>query len=136
LDDIDPLVAALSSDPNDPNSAYAQAFPGLSASMVYHGNCNCDPNGLVDFDDVDAFVLRLTDPSAYYAAFPGCELCPGQDNLGQSLPNDPASIAALFRTYVAPQRLPGFIAHAREFVRHHADTPRGQYWAAVLGHLQ
>jgi hypothetical protein len=136
FEDIDPLVAALSSDPNDPNSPYALAFPGLSGSMIYHGNCDCDPNNTVDFDDVDAFVLRLLDPNAYYAAYPGCEQCTGQDDMGQSQPNDPASIAAMFRTYVAPQRLAGFIAHAREFVRRHADTPRGRYWAAVLRELE
>ncbi len=131
FDDINPFVVALSG-----QAEYAAAYPGLSGAWQYHGDCNCDPNGLVDFDDVDAFILRLTDPNGYYAAFPGCELCPGQDNLGQSLPNDPASIAALFRTYVAPERLAGFAARVREFVQHHADTPRGRYWAAVLQRLE
>ncbi len=129
FDDINPFVVALSG-----QAEYEAAFPGLGGSWQYHADCNCDSN--VDFDDIDAFVLRLTDADGYYVAYPGCELCEGQDNLGQSLPNDPASIARLFRTYVAPERLPGFIAHAREFVRHHAGTPRGQYWAAVLRHLE
>jgi len=35
------------------------------------GDLNCD--GRVDFDDIEPFVLALTDPAAYAAAYPGCD---------------------------------------------------------------
>lgn len=39
------------------------------------GDMNCD--GLVDFDDINAFVLALSDPGAYYAAYPTCNILNG-----------------------------------------------------------
>jgi hypothetical protein len=36
------------------------------------GDLNCDE--LVDFDDINPFVLALSDPVAYEAAFPTCYL--------------------------------------------------------------
>ena len=36
------------------------------------GDANCD--GVLDFDDINPFVLALSDPSAYQAAYPGCPL--------------------------------------------------------------
>ena len=36
------------------------------------GDMNCD--GAVDFFDIDAFVLALTDPAGYEAAYPDCDL--------------------------------------------------------------
>ncbi len=36
------------------------------------GDLNCD--GLVNFDDLDAFVLALSDPSAYATMFPNCDM--------------------------------------------------------------
>jgi subtilisin family serine protease len=35
-----------------------------------HGDLNCD--GIVDFDDINAFVLALSGQEAYQAAFPNC----------------------------------------------------------------
>ncbi len=37
-----------------------------------HGDLNCD--GRIDFDDVNPFVLALSDPAAYTAAYPDCPL--------------------------------------------------------------
>ena len=34
------------------------------------GDCNCD--GAINVFDIDAFVLALTDPAAYYATYPNC----------------------------------------------------------------
>ncbi len=36
------------------------------------GDLNCD--GVVNFSDINPFVLALTDPAGYAAAFPGCNL--------------------------------------------------------------
>jgi len=36
------------------------------------GALNCD--GLVDFRDINPFVMALTNPAAYEAAYPGCPL--------------------------------------------------------------
>jgi hypothetical protein len=41
-------------------------------SAPAYGDLNCD--GVVNFDDVDPFVQALTDPAAYQAAYPGCEI--------------------------------------------------------------
>jgi hypothetical protein len=35
-----------------------------------YGDLNCD--GAVDFDDIDPFILALSDPAGYQAAYPGC----------------------------------------------------------------
>ncbi len=40
--------------------------------LMIPGDLNCD--GGVDFDDINPFVLALTDPSAYAAAFPDCHV--------------------------------------------------------------
>ena len=36
------------------------------------GDLNCDGN--VDFFDIDAFVLAITDPAGYEAAYPDCDI--------------------------------------------------------------
>ena len=36
------------------------------------GDLNCD--GLIDFFDIDPFVLAVTDPAAYEAAYPDCDI--------------------------------------------------------------
>jgi hypothetical protein len=39
----------------------------------YHaGDVNCD--GVVDFDDINAFILALSDPATYHVAFPDCNI--------------------------------------------------------------
>ncbi len=47
------------------------------------GDLNCD--GVVDFFDIDPFVLAVTDPAAYMAAFPDCDImnadCNGDDEV-------------------------------------------------------
>ncbi len=47
------------------------------------GDLNCD--GSVDFFDIDAFVLAVTDPPGYAAAYPDCDLmladCNGDDSV-------------------------------------------------------
>lgn len=42
------------------------------------GDLNCD--GQVNNFDIDSFVLALTDPSGYAAAFPGCDILNGDIN--------------------------------------------------------
>jgi hypothetical protein len=36
-----------------------------------YGDLNCD--GAINFDDIDPFVLALTDPAGYHAAYPNCD---------------------------------------------------------------
>lgn len=45
---------------------------------VRKGDVNCD--GFVDFGDINPFVLLLTNPSAWQAAYPGCPLLNGDIN--------------------------------------------------------
>jgi murein tripeptide amidase MpaA len=42
------------------------------------GDLNCD--GLVDFDDINPFVLAVSDPAAYLAAYPTCNILNGDCN--------------------------------------------------------
>jgi len=42
------------------------------------GDLNCD--GLVDFGDINPFVLALTNPAGYAAAFPNCNIKNGDIN--------------------------------------------------------
>ena len=39
------------------------------------GDLNCD--GVIDFDDINPFVLALSDPVAYQAAYPNCDILNG-----------------------------------------------------------
>jgi hypothetical protein len=48
--------------------------PNEIAQLALHfllGDMNCD--GVVDFDDINPFVLALSNPSAYSAAYPNCD---------------------------------------------------------------
>ncbi len=80
-----------SADPDDPNSAFRTY---LDHSMTYilnagydatnslaqidtftwspPGDLNCD--GTIDFGDINPFVLALSSPAGYLAAFPDCEI--------------------------------------------------------------
>jgi hypothetical protein len=46
---------------------WAGVSPGTN---VLPGDMNCD--GVVDFYDINPFILRLTDPPGYLAKFPDC----------------------------------------------------------------
>jgi hypothetical protein len=41
------------------------------ATCACKGDCNCD--GVVNFDDIDPFVLALSDPDGYQVEHPGCD---------------------------------------------------------------
>ena len=52
---------------------YSQTMDGMyydDASLMIPGDLNCD--GVVNPFDIDPFILALTDPAAYAAAFPAC----------------------------------------------------------------
>ena len=53
-------------------AAVAQFF------LTRAGDLNCD--GVLNFDDINPFVLALSDPAGYAAAFPGCPLANGDVN--------------------------------------------------------
>jgi hypothetical protein len=55
----------------------------MGAYEVPFGDLNCD--GRVDFGDINPFVLALSDPSAWQAAYPGCELLYGDISGDQEL---------------------------------------------------
>ncbi len=58
----------------------------VSFEMLLRGDMNCD--GVVSVGDINPFVLALTNPAAYQAAFPGCDIfngdcnCDGQISVG------------------------------------------------------
>jgi hypothetical protein len=67
---------------DDPNAAVA-VQPSACASLV--GDVNCD--GLVNNGDIDAFVLALTNATAYAALYPGCNIMNADIN-GDGLVNN------------------------------------------------
>ncbi len=59
-----------------------------------HGDLNCD--GRIDFDDVSPFVLALSDPAGYTAAYPNCPIQNGDcDGDGDVDFNDISPFVAL-----------------------------------------
>lgn len=62
--------AAFPSGDGLPGGAASWTFTVVPADLV--GDMNCD--GLIDFFDIDGFLLALFDPAGYAAAYPGCEL--------------------------------------------------------------
>jgi hypothetical protein len=47
-------------------------------SGIELGDLNCD--GVVNFDDINPFILALSDPAGYAAAYPGCDILSGDCN--------------------------------------------------------
>ncbi|MEW6252412.1 MAG: hypothetical protein AB1716_17370 [Planctomycetota bacterium] len=66
-------------DPNDPNyrGQTSEIFATGPANALI-GDLNCD--GLVDFNDINPFVLVLSDPNAWQAQYPGCPPSNGDAN--------------------------------------------------------
>ncbi len=65
-------VARLETIPAVPLNAYNASFTLSQAveSLVCRGDANCD--GFVNFGDVNAFVLALSDFAAWRALYPNC----------------------------------------------------------------
>jgi hypothetical protein len=59
--------------------------PSITTDSGLRGDLNCD--GVVDNFDIDPFVLALTDPEAYAAAFPDCDINNADTN-GDGLVNN------------------------------------------------
>ncbi len=53
-----------------PNLTLVPGLQYMAVEIARPGDCNCD--GFVDFNDIDAFVLALSDPAGYLAMFPNC----------------------------------------------------------------
>ncbi len=60
---------------NDGNNLYDGADPNCGRVL---GDMNC--SGRIDFDDIDPFVLALSDRAAYEAQFPNCRWLNGDCN--------------------------------------------------------
>lgn len=60
---------AVHTGPNRRNVLPTRFHPGIPDEL---GDLNCD--GVVDFFDIDAFMLALTNSAAYAAAHPGCDI--------------------------------------------------------------
>lgn len=68
-------VAALDLFANGASSVY---YDDLRLLPIFEGDINCDQQ--IDFNDINPFVLMLTDPAAWQAQFPECELFNGDVN--------------------------------------------------------
>ena len=58
--------------------ALTGGFWTRASSAVRRGDLNCD--GVVDFKDINAFVLLLSNQAAWQAAYPGCPIENGDGN--------------------------------------------------------
>ena len=56
----------------NPYPAYHSTGAGAWVAEPLIGDMNCD--GMVNFFDIDGFVLAVTDPSAYEATYPDCDI--------------------------------------------------------------
>jgi hypothetical protein len=59
----------------------ANAYVALEAAVCTGGvlgDLNCD--GIVGFDDINPFVLAISDPAAYVATYPDCDILNGDCN--------------------------------------------------------
>ncbi len=65
-----------------PNSGFVAVAGGQNHSLglkAYpHGDLNCDD--VVNFDDINPFVLALSNPAGYQAAYPNCNILNGDCN--------------------------------------------------------
>ena len=115
----------------------------MSGSRAFHADTNCD--GLVNAFDIDPFALRLTALATYCASYCAEEdcACAGLDGLGggagfaaEGAGASAGELAGMFAVYVAAERLPVIIDAAEQVAAHLGDTPRGDFWRAVLAELQ
>ncbi len=71
-------IAATAAQLDVGNTSEFSACVTVVAAPFPAGDMNCD--GAVDNGDIDGFVLALTDPGAYAAAFPNCDIAGGDVN--------------------------------------------------------
>ncbi|MEW6249549.1 MAG: hypothetical protein AB1716_02800 [Planctomycetota bacterium] len=63
---------------------FNETVSAMRIDMAVRGDLNCD--GVVNFDDINPFVLALSDPAGYQAAYPTCNILTGDCN-GDGLVN-------------------------------------------------
>ncbi|MEW6252035.1 MAG: hypothetical protein AB1716_15455 [Planctomycetota bacterium] len=121
FDDINPFVAALS----DPTGGQmAIGWPGREGSRVFHGDCTCD--GILNFLDIDPFVLRITEGCCWEY----CGPCPGA---GDGLAAE--ELAGELRAHTRRELYPELLRTAWAAAGGLPDPARRTYWRAVYEHL-
>jgi hypothetical protein len=132
FDDLDLFIAILT-DPGAPE-AFALAYPGLggtaedgflSGGLRYHYDVNCD--GLVDFDDINPFIEKLSSGECSSVCGGGQELMAATE------------LAAGLRAHVPQVRHGALRAFAAQVIAHHHNRNQPQqraYWQQVLAGLQ
>jgi hypothetical protein len=70
------LTATATLEPIGSTSEFSACI-AVSGS-AFPGDLNCD--GVVDFDDINPFVLALSDPAGYAAQYPNCNILNGDCN--------------------------------------------------------
>ena len=115
--DINPFVLALSNP-----SAYAETFPGIAGSMVFHGDLNCD--GTLGLADINPFVLRVTEG----CCDPECGSC--YDERGGE-PLSPQELAALLAANVDSELFDSLVALVAANAAQQDNEEDAAYWEAV-----
>jgi hypothetical protein len=133
--DINPFIAALS----DP-AQYAALFPGLSESMVYHGDATCDTPPHLGFEDINPFIALVGRPCTACGA--GGDAPMGGDGMnimyeGGGLPSElpPEELAAQLAANVWPELYDGLLAMVLGAIEYAPDEATEAYWQAVYGVL-
>ncbi|MEW6251634.1 MAG: hypothetical protein AB1716_13385 [Planctomycetota bacterium] len=129
FNDITPFYLSIT----NYGSGYFSAYPGLWGSRAYHTDCSCD--GWVDPNHTNAFVLRMTDPDAWYVNY-RCEHCPGGNGLGMpGLPPvpriPPEVLAADLAANVSRALFPELVRSAAYTAEHDPNPIVRTYWRAV-----
>src|SRR5262249_14653370 len=70
----------------------------LSAAPLLRGDMNCD--AILDIQDIGPFIQSMLDPSAYAAAFPGCDI--QQADVNGDGTRDGRDVAAFANSLLSP----------------------------------
>ncbi|MEW6251021.1 MAG: hypothetical protein AB1716_10270 [Planctomycetota bacterium] len=118
-DDVNPFILALT----DPET-YDLTYPGLGGPVrLFHADCNCD--GLVDFNDINALVALIELGTCVYD-------CPGDDAppLGA-----PEVTAGELRAHLRPENRVTLLSVVSQTATQARSRALRDYWQAVYEHL-
>lgn len=128
--DINPFILALTNavgyseyfpglgctnDPNDPNC--------LAGSRIWRGDLTCDNPPHLGFEDINPFVVLLTDPCCQ----PTCDPCSGDGGERMS----PQQLASELAATIWPELYNDLVAIVEENIDLQPDEESQAYWEAV-----
>jgi len=122
--DINPFVVALSNP-----AQYAALFPGLSGSMVYHGDTTCDIPPHFGFEDINPFIALIGKPCTR------CGMEGGDAPMGGDQPLSPEELAKELAANIWPELYADLVAMVAANIELQPDEESQAYWQAVYAAL-